>query len=190
MCAEYGEDKAFMSTEAKLILVRADLQICNHSEVPSPPASFIHFSDKCTCDMSISFCSSRTSRTTLLTIARIPASPCASPPPSAARTLFSTYFPHHIHLDVHLLARPLLRERDLLLRVLDQHHAERALRVVDGRQRERRAVERDVALRDQVLRDGGDFGSWRGKLEEDADGVAVGREGQNRRSRIYVCLRA
>lgn len=74
----------------------------------------------------------------------------------------------HVDLDVDALAGLLLRDHHLLLRVRDEHDLEPALRVVDLGDRQAGAVERDVALEDDILQDVERLGR-----EPERQGVAV-----------------
>lgn len=97
-------------------------------------------------------------------------------------------FAYHVDLYVYLCSYRLLAQRDLLLRVRDEHDAERPPGVVDLCNRQRGAVYGNIAFWYEVREQGWAF--WRRfrKLEEEAQRVAVGRLTNDSRSSIYMGL--
>lgn len=62
--------------------------------------------------------------------------------------------PHHVDLDINLLADLLRARHDFLLRVRNQHDLEPALGIIDLRDRQARPVERHIALLDHIPQHG------------------------------------
>jgi hypothetical protein len=75
---------------------------------------------------------------------------------------------NHVHLDIDILALPLVAHDYLLLRVRDKHNLPPALVVVDRRDGQRRTIERDIALLHDVPQHKLVPG-----LQAESDGIAV-----------------
>lgn len=78
-----------------------------------------------------------------------PSEPIAvvSPTESSDNALLDI-FPDHLYLNVHFGSDRLLAQGNLLLRVFDEHKAERAFRVVDPGDRQGGSVDSNVSLGD------------------------------------------
>mmetsp|Transcript_34098 Transcript_34098/g.80490 ORF Transcript_34098/g.80490 Transcript_34098/m.80490 type:complete len:261 (+) Transcript_34098:45-827(+) len=67
-------------------------------------------------------------------------------PPHERRHRLLHVLGRHVHLDVHLVPRRLLRDDDVLLRVRDEHEVEPALLVIHVAHGQARPIDRDEAL--------------------------------------------